>query len=233
MFRILVRWFPVVVVAFIAFYTASALWTAVREEQELASLNQGRERKAAQRQARHRGPKVVKMSAKGRKSSLAGFGGTKQRKADPLPTLPTKLKEIADYHLGLSLVSPPRGSGSGGGGGGATAKNHHQAGTREEGEEEEEEQRPNILLVVFDDAGYGDLGVNHVDDIASSSPQHHHHVSHTPFIDRHLAGSAAGLRLTDFYVTASICTPSRASLLTGRYGPRTSMTGHISPKVSA
>jgi len=220
------RWFPVVVVAFIAFYTASALWTAVREEQELVFLTQERERKAAQRQARHTGPKVVKMSAKGRKSSSTGFGVTKQRKADPLPTLPTKLKEITDYHLGLPLVSPERGSGGGsGGGGGATAKNHHQAETREE----EEEQRPNILLVVFDDAGYGDLGVNHVDDDGASDPDHH--VSHTPFIDRHLAGSAAGLRLTDFYVTASICTPSRASLLTGRYGPRTSMTGHISPKV--
>jgi len=63
---------------------------------------------------------------------------------------------------------------------------------------------PNILLIVSDDQGYNDLG----------------HLGNgilTPALDR-LA--AEGTRLTDFYVTWPACTPSRASLLTGRYPQR-------------
>lgn len=61
--------------------------------------------------------------------------------------------------------------------------------------------RPNILLIVADDLGYADLGVQGCEDVA------------TPNIDR-LAGS--GVRFTDGYVTAPVCSPSRAGLLTGR-----------------
>ena len=63
---------------------------------------------------------------------------------------------------------------------------------------------PNILLIVSDDQGYNDLGVLNSDLI-------------TPHLDR-LA--AEGTRLTDFYVAWPACTPSRASLLTGRYPQR-------------
>jgi arylsulfatase A-like enzyme len=64
--------------------------------------------------------------------------------------------------------------------------------------------KPNILLIVSDDQGYNDLGVLGNGII-------------TPNLDR-LAKE--GTRLTNFYVTWPACTPSRASLLTGRYPQR-------------
>lgn len=63
---------------------------------------------------------------------------------------------------------------------------------------------PNILLLVSDDQGYNDLGLLGNGIL-------------TPALDR-LA--AEGTRLTDFYVTWPACTPSRGSLLTGRYPQR-------------
>nr|XP_058936537.1 arylsulfatase A isoform X1 [Kogia breviceps]XP_058936538.1 arylsulfatase A isoform X1 [Kogia breviceps]XP_058936539.1 arylsulfatase A isoform X1 [Kogia breviceps] len=60
---------------------------------------------------------------------------------------------------------------------------------------------PNIVLIFADDLGYGDLG------------SYGHPSSTTPNLDRLAAG---GLRFTDFYVPVSLCTPSRAALLTGR-----------------
>ncbi len=63
---------------------------------------------------------------------------------------------------------------------------------------------PNILLIVSDDQGYNDLGVLGNGII-------------TPNLDR-LAEE--GTRLTNFYVAWPACTPSRASLLTGRYPQR-------------
>ena len=66
-------------------------------------------------------------------------------------------------------------------------------------------RRPNILLIVSDDQGYGDLGCYGGEEIK------------TPNLDR-LAEE--GVRLTNFYVTWPACTPSRGSLLTGRYPQR-------------
>ncbi|KAF7698893.1 arylsulfatase A [Silurus meridionalis] len=64
---------------------------------------------------------------------------------------------------------------------------------------------PNFVLLFADDLGYGDLGFSG------------HPTSLTPNLDR-LA--ADGLRFTDFYSTSPVCSPSRASLLTGRYQTR-------------
>ncbi len=64
---------------------------------------------------------------------------------------------------------------------------------------------PNIIVIVSDDAGYGDFSVQ-------GSRQFH-----TPHID-HLANG--GIRFLQGYVTASVCSPSRAALLTGRYQQR-------------
>lgn len=61
---------------------------------------------------------------------------------------------------------------------------------------------PNILLIVADDLGYGDLGCYGGKDIR------------TPHLDR-LAEQ--GIRLKHFYASAAVCTPTRASLMTGRY----------------
>lgn len=65
--------------------------------------------------------------------------------------------------------------------------------------------KPNIIIVMPDDMGYGDLGV-------TGNP-----VIRTPNLDR-FAGESA--ELTDFYVSP-VCSPTRACLLTGRYNYRT------------
>jgi arylsulfatase A-like enzyme len=64
--------------------------------------------------------------------------------------------------------------------------------------------RPNVVLIITDDVGYGDFGAYGVTDIR------------TPNVDR-LARE--GVKLTDFYA-APVCTPTRASLITGRYQQR-------------
>ncbi|KAJ9578501.1 hypothetical protein L9F63_005230 [Diploptera punctata] len=71
------------------------------------------------------------------------------------------------------------------------------------------EARPNIIIIMADDMGWGDIGVNWPQTVD------------TPTIDQ-LAQQ--GLRLTDFHAGASVCTPSRAALLTGRLGLRTGVT---------
>ncbi|HTN77275.1 MAG TPA: sulfatase [Pirellulaceae bacterium] len=66
------------------------------------------------------------------------------------------------------------------------------------------------MLILADDLGYGDLG-------CYGSP-----TIRTPHLNRM---AAEGLRFTDFYSAAEVCTPSRAALLTGRYPIRSGMCG--------
>jgi arylsulfatase A-like enzyme len=66
-------------------------------------------------------------------------------------------------------------------------------------------RKPNILVIVADDLGYGDIGVHGGKDVP------------TPNID---ALAAAGVRCTNGYVSAPYCSPSRAGFLTGRYQTR-------------
>jgi hypothetical protein len=75
--------------------------------------------------------------------------------------------------------------------------------------------RPNIVVFFSDDTGWGDLGANGGAFDSAAVP------SETPHLD---GLAAAGLRLTDFHTGASVCTPSRAALLTGRLGLRTGVT---------
>ena len=67
------------------------------------------------------------------------------------------------------------------------------------------EQRPNVIFIVVDDLGYGELGCYGGKDIP------------TPHIDSLAAG---GARFTSGYVTAPFCAASRAALMTGRYQTR-------------
>ena len=71
--------------------------------------------------------------------------------------------------------------------------------------------KPNIIILFADDLGYGDLGC------------YGHPSIRTPQLDRM---AAEGLRFTDFYSAAEVCTPSRAALLTGRYPIRSGMCGN-------
>ena len=74
---------------------------------------------------------------------------------------------------------------------------------------------PNIVLILADDLGYGDLGVYGSPNIR------------TPNLDR-LA--VEGVKLTDFYSVSPVCTPSRAGLLTGRYPVRSGMVRVLFPR---
>lgn len=71
----------------------------------------------------------------------------------------------------------------------------------------------NIVLIYIDNVGWGDLG-------CYGNP-----VIRTPNIDR-LASQ--GVRLTDFYIPSSSCSPSRGALLTGRYPHRNGLTHQLS-----
>ncbi len=75
-------------------------------------------------------------------------------------------------------------------------------------------RRPNVVLIVADDMGFGDVGAN--------DPR----VTWTPRLDR-LARQ--GARLTDFYVSQPVCSASRASILTGCYASRVGISGALAP----
>ncbi|MBA3697767.1 MAG: sulfatase [Planctomycetes bacterium] len=76
------------------------------------------------------------------------------------------------------------------------------------------ERRPNLVVIFCDDLGYGDLGCYGNPSIR------------TPQLDRM---AAEGLRFTDFYAAAPVCTPSRAALLTGRYAIRSGLNNVLFP----
>src|SRR5262245_3241215 len=66
-------------------------------------------------------------------------------------------------------------------------------------------RKPNFIILFADDYGYADAGFNGGPDVR------------TPHID---SIAHNGMRFTDGYVTAALCSPSRAGLLTGRYQQR-------------
>ena len=66
-------------------------------------------------------------------------------------------------------------------------------------------RRPNVVLIITDDVGYGDLGSYGAPDLK------------TPNLDRLARG---GVRLTDFYANGATCTPTRTGLISGRYQQR-------------
>ncbi len=77
---------------------------------------------------------------------------------------------------------------------------------------EESTRPPNIVFIFSDDQGWGDMGV-------MGHPQ-----LKTPRLDR-LASE--GTMLTSFYVSGSVCSPSRAAIMTGRFPARDGVHGHF------
>ena len=78
----------------------------------------------------------------------------------------------------------------------------------------QEIEKPNIILIVADDLGYGDISFD--DQITSVTP--------------HLRSLAKeGMRLTSFYANAPVCSPTRTALLTGRYQQRSGIDGTLKP----
>lgn len=73
-------------------------------------------------------------------------------------------------------------------------------------------KKPNILFIFIDDMGYADLGCYGNDEVE------------TPEIDK-LASE--GIRFTQFYVSAPICSPSRVAVFTGQYPSRWGITSYI------
>ena len=70
---------------------------------------------------------------------------------------------------------------------------------------------PNVILIVTDDQGAADAGCYGAQDLV------------TPGID---SLAARGVRFTQFYSAAPVCSPSRAGLLTGRYPLRAGLIGN-------
>jgi arylsulfatase len=75
-----------------------------------------------------------------------------------------------------------------------------------------DEAKPNIILILADDLGYGDVGCYGATDIR------------TPNLDRI---ASEGTRFTDFYVAQAVCTASRAALMSGCYPNRIGLHGAL------
>ncbi len=73
--------------------------------------------------------------------------------------------------------------------------------------------KPNVIVILADDLGYGDVSCNNPDSKIA-----------TPHIDRI---AAEGMRFTDGHASSGVCTPTRYSLLTGRYHWRTKLQSGV------
>ncbi|MCF8453764.1 MAG: sulfatase-like hydrolase/transferase, partial [Pedobacter sp.] len=74
-------------------------------------------------------------------------------------------------------------------------------------------EKPNVIIFFCDNLGYGDI-----EPFGSK-------VNRTPYLNRMVS---EGRKFTSFYVTAGVCTPSRASMMTGCYPQRVGM--HLNPR---
>ena len=83
--------------------------------------------------------------------------------------------------------------------------------TKQKQKKHQEQKPPNFIIIFADDLGYGDLGV------------YGHPTIKTPNLDRM---AHEGQKWTNFYAGASVCTPSRAALLTGRLPIRSGMSSN-------
>ncbi len=76
----------------------------------------------------------------------------------------------------------------------------------------EANERPNILVIMADDLGYGDLSIQGAQDLQ------------TPNIDKI---AKQGLIFNQFYANSTVCSPSRASFITGKYPDKAGVPGVV------
>lgn len=81
---------------------------------------------------------------------------------------------------------------------------------------EQSDKRPNILFIMVDDLGYGDLSCYGAPDL------------HSPHLDKLFA---AGIRFNQFYANCPVCSPTRASFLTGLYPDNAGVPGVIRTRI--
>jgi uncharacterized sulfatase len=79
-------------------------------------------------------------------------------------------------------------------------------------------QKPNVIFILADDLGYGDLGC------------YGQRLIQTPNLDRM---AAEGMRFTQFYAGSTVCAPSRAVLMTGRHTGHASVRGNAAGGIQA
>jgi len=84
--------------------------------------------------------------------------------------------------------------------------------TRAAEEPAKKTSRPNLVIILVDDLGYGDLSSYGAKDLA------------TPHIDRLVTG---GMKFTQFYANCPVCSPTRAALLSGKFPDRVGVPGVI------
>lgn len=84
-------------------------------------------------------------------------------------------------------------------------------------QEDDATRPPNVVIIISDDAGYADFSLNGSEHFP------------TPYID---SIAKNGVRFSQGYVSASVCSPSRAGLITGRYQQRFGHHLNIPPKYS-
>ena len=77
-------------------------------------------------------------------------------------------------------------------------------------------KKPNVIFILADDLGYGDLGCFGQEKIK------------TPNLDRM---AAEGMKLTDFYAGATVCAPSRCVLMTGKHTGRCRVRGNAGSNI--
>ncbi len=76
----------------------------------------------------------------------------------------------------------------------------------------QDERPPNFILIMADDLGYGGIGCFGNEEIQ------------TPHLDRM---ASEGIKFTNYYANSTVCTPTRAAMMTGRYQQRSGMEGVI------
>ena len=94
----------------------------------------------------------------------------------------------------------------------AAALTNGACSTANSGNRSNGSDKPNIILIMADDLGYGDIGCYGSTKIS------------TPNIDTLARG---GMKFTDYHSNCPVCSPTRAALLTGRYQQRAGIEGVV------